>query len=81
MSTAKGLPLANRMNMPWVDGGGIKSWFGDWFYCGSQVSSKSSAFPRSAIGSAIVVHLDGPFAPPKVIIIETRTYNVTFQLI
>ena len=62
MSTAKGLPLANRMNMPWVDGGGIKSWFGDWFYCGSQVSSKSSVFSWSAIGSAIVIHSAGSFA-------------------
>ena len=67
--------------MSWVDGGGIESWFGAWFSRGSQVSSKSNAFTRSAIGSEIVLHLAGPFDPPKVSLIEMITYNVPFQLI
>ena len=69
------------MEMSWVDGGCIKSWFGDWVSCGYQVLSKSSAFPRSAIGSEIVLHSSGPFAPPKVSLSEMRRYNVPFQLI
>ena len=81
MSTAKGLLWTNGMEISWVDGGGIESWFGDWISCGSQVLSKSSEFLRSVIGSAIVIHLDGPFAPPKVSLSEMRTYNLTFQLI
>ena len=43
--------------------------------------SKSNAFPRSAIASAILLHLDGTFAPTKVSLIEMRTYNVPFQFI
>ena len=61
------------MDMSWVDGEGIESWFEAWVYRGFQVSSKSSAFWRSAIGSEIVLHLSGPFAPPKVRLIEMRT--------
>ena len=66
MSTDNGLPRANGMEMSWVDGGGIESWFGDWFSFGSQLFSKNSLFPRSAIGLAIVIHLAGPFDPLKV---------------
>ena len=69
------------MEMSWVDGRGIESWFGAWVSRGSQVSSKSSAFPRYAIVSAIVLHLAGSFAPPKVSLSEMRTYNVPFKLI
>ena len=64
--------------MSLVDGGGIYFLFGAWFSCGSQVSSKSISFPRSAIGSEIVLHLAGPFAPPKVSLSEMRMYNVAF---
>ena len=49
--------------------------------CGSQVLSKISAFLRSMIGSAIVLHSSGLFAPPKVILSEMRVYNVPFQVI
>ena len=41
----------------------------------------SSAFPRSTIGLSIVLHLDGPFAPPKVSISDMRTHNFPIQLI
>ena len=81
MSTAKGLLGENGMDMYWGDGGGIKSWFGAWVYCGSQVSSNSRAFPRSAIGSEIVIHSAGKFAPPKLSLIDMRTYNFPFHLI
>ena len=62
--------------MSWADGRGTKSWFGSWV-----LSSKSSAFPRSAIGLAIVLHSAGPFTPPKLRLSDIRTYNVPFQLI
>ena len=64
-----------------VYGGGIESWFGDLVSRGYQVLYKSSLFPRSEIGSAIVLHLAGPFAPLKVILSEMRTYNFPFQVI
>ena len=81
MSTAKGLLWSNRMKSSIVDGGGIEYWFGDWFSRVSQVSSKIGAFLRSAIGSAILIHSYGPFAPPKVSLSEMRKYNVPFQVI
>ena len=81
MSTTKGLLWPNEMEPSRVDGRGIDSWFGDWVYRGSQVSSNSSAFSRSEIGLVIVLHLSGPFAPPKVSLIDMRTYNVPFRLI
>ena len=73
MSTTKRLLWANRVEMSWIDCGGINSWFGCWFSFVSQVSSKSRAFMRSAIGSAIVHHLDGLFAPPKVSFSDMKT--------
>ena len=81
MSTANGLLWANGMEIYWVDNGVIESWFGAWVSRGSQVSSNSRAFPRSAIGLAIVLHLDGPFAPTKGSFSDMRTNNVPFQLI
>ena len=67
--------------MSCVDGKGIESWFGGWFYCGSQVYSNSSVFPWHEIGSAIVIYSPGTFDPPKVSLSDIRTYNVPFQLI
>ena len=58
------------MDFSRVDSGGIESWFGAWVSRGHQVSSKSSAFLRSEIGSTIVLHLAGLFAPPKVSLSE-----------
>ena len=58
---------------PGLMAGGVKSWFGAWISHGFQVSSKSSAFQRSAIGLAIVLHLAGPFAPPIVSLSEMGT--------
>ena len=81
MLTAKVLLWANGMDMSWVDGGGIESWFGAWVSRGSQVSSKSCAFPRSAIGLTIVLYLAGPFAPLKGSLSEMMMYNVSFHLI
>ena len=81
ISTAKILLWANGMNISWVDGYWIESWFGDWVPCGSQVSSNNRAFPRSEIGSAIVLHLAGAFDPPKVSLSAMRAYNFLFQLI
>ena len=69
------------MLMSWVDGGGIKSCFAAWVSRDSQVSSKSRAFLRSAIDSEIVLHLDGPFDPPKVSHSALRTYNAPLQFI
>ena len=81
MSNDKGLLWANRMESYLVYGRGIKSCFGALVSCGFQVSSNSSAFPRSEIGLAIVLYLDSLFTPPKVSLSEMRTYNVPFQLI
>ena len=67
--------------MSWVDVGGFESWFGDWVSRGYPLSSNSRAFLRYANDSAILLHLAGPFAPPKVIISDMRTYNVPLQLI
>ena len=81
MLTANGFLCANGMEMPWLDGRWIKSWFGAWVSCGSQVSSKSRAFLMSAIGSAILLHSADPFASPKASLSNRRTYNVPFQFI
>ena len=81
VSTTKGLLRANGMEMSWVDGGGIESLFGDWVSFGSQFLFDIRAFTGSAIGSEIFLHSDGPFAPPKVSLIDMITYNVPFQLI
>ena len=81
MLTANGLLWANWMDMSWVDGRGIQSWFGVWVSCVSQVSSKSREFTRFAIFSAIVLHLSGTFSPPKVSLSDMNTYNVPFRLI
>ena len=79
--TAKALLSANDMEMSLVDGGGIKSWFGVWVSCASQVLSKSRAFLRSVNGLEIVLHLAGLFAPPKVSLSDMRTYNVPLHLV
>ena len=81
MSTVKGLLWANRMESSRVDGGGINSWFGAWVSCGYQVLSHIGVFPRSAIVSAFVLNLAGPFAPPNVSLSDMRWYNVPLQLI
>ena len=81
MSTANSLLWSNGMQSSWVDGVGIESWFGAWFSRGFQFPSDNSAFLRSEIGLAVVLHSDGPFAPPKVSLSEMRTYNVPFLLI
>ena len=81
MSTAEVVLWANGMDVSWVDGRGIKSWFGDWVSRGSQVSSKSSTFLRSEVGSVILLHLGGTFTQPKVSLSEMRMYNGPFQLI
>ena len=39
------------------------------------------AFPISALGLAIVLHLTGPFATPNMSLSDMRTYNVPFQFI
>ena len=61
--------------------GGSSIGLGFWVSHGFQMSSKSSVFPRSAIGLAIVLHLAGPFASSKAGLSDMRMYNVTFQLI
>ena len=81
MLNANVLLWENGVEMSWVDGGGIESCFWDWVSRGYQVSSKSRAFPRSAIGLVIVLHSAGLFAPPKVSRSDITTYNVPFQLI
>ena len=81
MSTANGLLWENGMDMSWVDVGGIKYWSGAWVCRGFQVSSKIRAFPRSATSAAIVIQSTGPFAPPKSILSDMRTYNAPFQFI
>ena len=81
MSTTKGLLWVNGMEMFWFDCKGIYYWFGAWVSCVSQVLYNSRAFPGSAIGSAIVIRSDGPFAPLKVSLSDMRTYNFPFQLI
>ena len=52
---------------------GIEFWFGAWVYRGYQVFSKSRAFPRSAIGLAVVLLLTGLLAPPKLSLSDMRT--------
>ena len=69
------------MDLYRVYGGGIEYWFKAWVSCGSQVFSKSSAFTRSAICSAIVIHLTGLFSPPKVSLSDMSMYNIPFQVI
>ena len=81
MSTSNGLIWANWMQLSRVDGGGIESCFGGWFYLSYQLLSNSSEFLRSAIGLVIVFHLAGPFTPQKLSLSEMRTYNVLFQVI
>ena len=79
--TAEGLLWGNKRYMSWVDGGGIKYWFGALVSCGYQVSSKSRALPRSAIGLSIVLHSAVLLAPPKVSLSDMETYNFPFQFI
>ena len=81
MSATKGILWANRMELSRVDAGVIESWFGSWVSRGSQVSSKSSAFLSSSIGSLIVLHLVGPFAPLKLSLSEMTSDNAPFQVI
>ena len=69
------------MEMSWVDDRGVESFFGAWVSCSSQVPSNSRAFSKSSIGSEIVLHSAGPFAPPKVSLSDISTYNVPLQLI
>ena len=81
MLNANVLLWANGVEMSWVDGGGIESCFWDWVSRGYQVSSKSRAFPRSAIGLVIVMHSSVLLAPPKVSLSDMKIYNVPFQFI
>ena len=81
MSTSKTLLWVNKMDMSWFDGGGGYSFFGALVSCGYQVLSHIGVFPRSAIVSAFVLNLAGPFAPPNVSLSDMRWYNVPLQLI